>query len=42
VELPGGYEHAWSNNLGEYVLTNDANFDPNRGSTLHWDPMSRQ
>jgi hypothetical protein len=42
VELPGGYDHAWSNSLGEYILTDDPNFDPNVGSNLNWEPMKRQ
>lgn len=36
VELPGGYNHAWTNALGEYVLTDDAGFDPNRHSNVDW------
>lgn len=39
VELPAGYDHAWANNLGEYILTDDPNFNPNINSTLHWEPM---
>jgi len=42
VELPGGYDHAWSNGLDEYILTNDANFDPNLGSTVNWESMERR
>ena len=42
IELPGGYEHAWANSLGEYVLSNDPNFDPNVGSNLNWQPMQRR
>jgi hypothetical protein len=29
VELPCGYGQAWANNLGEYVLSADPNFNPN-------------
>jgi hypothetical protein len=29
VELPCGYGKAWTNNLGEYVLSADPNFNPN-------------
>lgn len=39
VELPGGYDHAWTNALGEYVLTDDAGFDPNRHSNIDWVTM---
>lgn len=42
VELPAGYGHAWANNLGEYIVTEDPNFNPNIGSNLHWEPMPQQ
>ncbi len=42
VELPSGYGHAWANNLGEYILTEDANFNPNVQSSLHWEPMEQK
>jgi hypothetical protein len=42
VELPAGYGNAWANNLGEYILTDDPNFNPNLDSTLHWEPMGQK
>jgi len=42
VELPAGYGHAWANNLGEYILTNDSSFNPNLGSNQHWEPMEQR
>jgi len=42
VELPAGYGHAWANNLGEYILTEDSDFNPNIYSNLHWEPMEQQ
>jgi len=39
VELPAGYGHAWANNLGEYIVTEDSDFNPNISSSLHWEPM---
>jgi hypothetical protein len=42
VELPSGYGHAWANDLGEYILTEDPNFNPNQKSTQHWEPMPLQ
>jgi hypothetical protein len=42
VELPSGYGHAWANNLGEYILTEDSFFNPNLYSNLHWEPMPEQ
>jgi hypothetical protein len=41
VELPGGYRHAWTNGLGEYVVSDDATFNPNIGSNLNWQEMAR-
>lgn len=42
VELPAGYGHAWANNLGEYIVTEDPTFNPNLDSNLHWEPMPQQ
>ena len=42
VELPSGYGHAWADNLGGYIVTDDPNFNPNTQSGLHWDPMDRR
>ena len=39
VELPAGYGHAWANNLGEYIVTADPNFNPNQESGQHWEAM---
>jgi hypothetical protein len=39
VELPSGYSHAWANNLGEYIVTDNPNFNPNVGSNLHWESL---
>lgn len=41
VELPSGYGHAWANNLGEYVVTDDPTYNPNVGSNPHWNAMPR-
>jgi len=41
VELPGGYRQAWSNGLGDYIVSDDATFDPNVGSTVTWEPLKR-
>jgi hypothetical protein len=42
VELPGGYDYAWSNNLGEYIMTDDPNFNPNIETNLNWEMMKRR
>jgi hypothetical protein len=36
VKLPSGYDYAWTNSLGYYDLSNDANYDPNIGSQQNW------
>ena len=41
VELPNGYGHAWTNG-DTYILSDDANFDPNIGSTQGWERMKRR
>ncbi len=40
VELPAGYGNAWSNNLGEYIVTDSPSYNPNIGSNLHWEQMT--
>jgi hypothetical protein len=42
VELPSGYNQAWSNNNGEYIMSDNPNFNPNVGSNLNWEPMKRK
>ena len=39
VQLPSGYGHAWANDLGEYIVTESPSFNPNVGSSQHWEPM---
>lgn len=39
VELPAGYGHAWANQLGEYIVTESADFNPNLGSNQNWTEM---
>jgi hypothetical protein len=42
VELPSGYTQAWSNNNGEYILSENPNYNPNENSNLHWLPMEKK
>ncbi len=42
VQLPGGYNHAWCNNLGEYILTDNPNYNPNVESNLTWKPIEHK
>jgi len=42
VELPGGFDHAWTNGLGEYIVADDALFDPNIQGSQSWQHLQRQ
>jgi hypothetical protein len=42
VELPSGYNHVWCNNRGEYVLTDNPNYNPNVGDNLSWQPIEKK
>lgn len=42
VELPSGYNYAWSNNNGEYIVTDNPDMNPNIGSNLHWELMPKK
>lgn len=42
VQLPSGYNHAWCNNLGEYIMTDNPNFNPNTQSNLTWKPIEHK
>ena len=42
VQLPAGYNDAWVNARGEYVLSNEAGFNPNVGDTTEWRRMDRR
>lgn len=39
VEVPGGYREAWSNGRGEYILSNDPNFNPAVTFRENWERM---
>ncbi|HSA77354.1 MAG TPA: hypothetical protein VLG72_00645, partial [Nitrospirota bacterium] len=39
VELPSGFNDAWVNSLGEYILSPDVSYDPNIGSGQTWQRM---
>ncbi len=41
VELPSGYENVWTNSLGEYILSDNPNFNPNIGSNLNWQRIEK-
>jgi hypothetical protein len=39
VQLPTGYQGAWVNAQGEYLMSTQSGFDPNVGSTVEWRRM---
>jgi len=42
VELPTAYGHAWGNGQGDYVMTDDPNFNPNLYSNLNWSELPQK
>lgn len=40
-ELPSYYSNAWKNSSGEIILTNEAGYNPNVGSTLTWEELKK-
>ena len=42
VELPGGYNHVWTSAGGEYILTDNPNYNPNVGSNQHWEAIQKK
>lgn len=41
VELATGYRGAWSNGLGDYILSDDPGFNPERALGGRWAPLQR-
>ncbi|MEP6690358.1 MAG: PDZ domain-containing protein [Gemmatimonadaceae bacterium] len=41
VELTAGYNQAWSNGKGEYILSDDPNFDPTKDLHETWTELRR-
>jgi hypothetical protein len=43
VSLPAGYNHAWSNGFGKYIVTEDGTYNPNvNGPNGDWHEMEKQ
>jgi hypothetical protein len=42
VQLPSGYNQVWANANGEYVLSNDPNFNPNAHSGQDWQRVAKK
>jgi len=41
VELTGGYNNAWVNGLGEYILSDSAGFNPNVALKGNWQQLKK-
>lgn len=41
VELPTGYDNVWVNNLGEYVLSDNPNYNPNVGNNQNYERLEK-
>ncbi len=41
IQLPSGYEHAWVNDRGEYLLTNTTGYEPGRDFNGQWRMLER-
>ena len=39
IQLPGGYNQAWTNPSGEYIVSDSPSYNPNIGSTRNWQAM---
>jgi hypothetical protein len=39
VELPAGYDNAWANDLGEYIVSDSPGYNPNLESNQHWEQL---
>jgi hypothetical protein len=42
VGLPDGYRDAWTNPAGDYIVSNDLNFNPNIGASTDWRRMEKK
>jgi hypothetical protein len=42
VELPSGYREAWMKGRGEYILTDNPNYNPNVQAGGDWQKLQRQ
>jgi len=42
VEIPNGYRYVYANALGEYIVTDNANYNPNVHSNLNWTILNRK
>jgi hypothetical protein len=40
INLPSGYSSAWTNSLGDYILSDSVSYNPNIGSNLNWQQLT--
>jgi PDZ domain len=41
IQLPSGFNQAWTNPSGEYIVSDSPSYNPNIGSTRNWQAMLR-
>ena len=41
IQLPGGYGRAWTNSLGEYIVSDSSSYNPNIGASTNWQSLQR-
>jgi len=41
-ELPSGYNHVWTNANGEYIFTDNPNYNPNVGANVRWEELQKK
>ena len=42
VEISNGYRYVYANALGDYIVTDNANYNPNVDSNLNWTILNRK
>ena len=42
IELPSGYGRAWTNGLGDYIISDSPSYNPNIGSNQNWQEMKQR
>jgi hypothetical protein len=41
IQIPNGFRYVYANSLGEYVFSDNPNYNPNVGSNLNWTILNR-
>lgn len=42
VEIPNEFRYVYANSLGEYIVTDNPNFNPNVGSNINWTILNKK